>query len=80
MYRNERGGACSTRGEKKYVWSSDGKPEGKTLFGRPGNRWEGSIEMYLREIGCESVDCIHLARDGDKWRAVVNTVMNLDVL
>jgi len=67
-------------GEKKYASSSDGKPEGKTLFGRPGHRWEGRIEMYLREIGCESVDCIHLAQDRDKWRAVVNTVMNLLVL
>jgi hypothetical protein len=36
--------------------------------------------MDLREIGCESVDCIHLAHDRDKWRAVVNTLMNLHVL
>ena len=80
MCRSERGRACSTCGEKKHAWSSDGKRVGKTLFGRPGHRWESNVEMYLREIGFESVDCIRLAQDRDIWRAVVNTVMNLHVL
>jgi hypothetical protein len=35
--------------------------------------------MDLREIGFEDVDWIHLTRDRDRWRAVVNTVMNLRV-
>jgi hypothetical protein len=35
--------------------------------------------MYLKVVGCEEVDCIHLAQDRDKRLSVVNTVMNLQV-
>jgi hypothetical protein len=35
--------------------------------------------MDGREIGWEGVDRMHLVQDGDQWRAVVNTVMNLRV-
>jgi hypothetical protein len=38
------------------------------------------IEMDLREIGWGGVEWIHLAQDRDRWRAVVNAVMNLRVL
>jgi hypothetical protein len=38
-----------------------------------------NVRLYLREIRWQSVDCIHLARDRDQWRSVVNTVMNLCV-
>ena len=76
----KRGGACSTCGWKKYTQSSDRKPERKTLFGRPRHRWESNIEMYLREIGCESVECSHVAKGTNIWRAVVNRVMNLHAL
>jgi uncharacterized protein YebE (UPF0316 family) len=54
-----------------------GKAEGKRLLGRPRHRWEVDIRMDLREIGWGSVDWIQLARDRDRWRALVNTVMNL---
>jgi hypothetical protein len=57
-----------------------GKPEGKRPLGRPRRRWGNGIRMDLREIGWGSVDWIHLAQDRDRWRAVVNTVMNLRVL
>jgi hypothetical protein len=57
-----------------------GRPEGKTPLGRPGRRWEDNIKMDLREIGFGDVDWIHWAQDRDRWRAVVNTVMNLLVL
>jgi hypothetical protein len=59
-----------------------GKPEGKRQLGRPSRRWEDGIRMYLivREIGLGSVDWIQLAQDRDRWRALVNTVMNLRVL
>jgi hypothetical protein len=40
-------------------------------------RWEDDIEMEFWEVKWESVDWIHLAKDMDRWRAVVNTVMNL---
>jgi hypothetical protein len=57
-----------------------GKPEGKRPLGRPRRRWEDGIRMYLREIGWGSVDWIQLAQDRDRWRALVNMVMNLRVL
>jgi hypothetical protein len=57
-----------------------GKPEGKRLLGRPRRRCEDGIRMDLREISWGSVYWIHLAQDRDRWRAVVNTVMDLRVL
>jgi hypothetical protein len=57
-----------------------GKPEGKRPLGRPNRRWEDGIRMDLREIDWGSVDWIQLAQDRDRWRALVNTVMNLRVL
>jgi hypothetical protein len=57
-----------------------GKPEGKRLLGRPRRRWEDGIRMDLREIGWESVEWIYLAQDRDRWRTVVNALMNLRVL
>jgi hypothetical protein len=53
-----------------------GKPEGKRPLGRPRHRWV-DINMDLREIGWDGMDCIDLAQDRDQWRALVNTVMNL---
>jgi hypothetical protein len=52
-----------------------GRPEGRRPLGRPGRRWE-DIKMDLREIGFQDVDWIHWAQDRDRWRALVNTVMN----
>jgi hypothetical protein len=58
-----------------------GKPEGKTPLERPRRRWYDRIKMDLREIGWGGgVEWIHLAQDRDRWRAVVNAVMNLRVL
>ena len=56
-----------------------GKPEGKKQLGRPRRRWEDNIKKDLREVGCGGVDWIELARDRDRWRALVNAVMNLQV-
>jgi hypothetical protein len=55
-----------------------GKPEGKRPLGRPRRRWVDNIKMDLLEIGW-TVDWIGLAQDMDKWRALVNVVMNLRV-
>jgi len=55
-----------------------GKPEGKTPLGRPRRRWEDNIKMDLREVGGVG-DWMELAKDRDRWQALVNTVMNLRV-
>jgi hypothetical protein len=57
-----------------------GKPEGKGLPGRPRRRWEYNIKIDLREMVLEGEDWIRLTSDRDRWRALVNTVMNLRVL
>jgi len=54
-----------------------GKTEGKRPLGRPRHRWEDNIKMDLQEVGCGVMDWIELAQDRDRWRALVNVVMNL---
>jgi len=65
-----------------------GKPEGKRPLGRPRRRWEDNINMDLQEVvgGCgdwmelaQDRDWMELAQDRDMWRALVSTVMNLQV-
>ena len=56
-----------------------GKPEGKRPLGKPRRRWENNIKMDFQEMGCGGVDWIELARDGDRWRALLNAVMTLRV-
>ena len=52
-------------------------PEGMRQLGRHRHRWEDNIKIILHEVGCEAMDWIYLAHDRDRWRAVVNEVMNL---
>jgi 3-oxoacyl-ACP reductase-like protein len=56
-----------------------GKPEGKISLGRTRHRWENNIRMDLQEVGCVGIDWIGLAQDRDRWRALVNAVINLRV-
>jgi hypothetical protein len=55
------------------------KPEGKRPLGRPRRRWIDNIKMDLLEIGLSVVDWIGLSQDRYRWRALVNSVMNLRV-
>ena len=56
-----------------------GKPWGKSPLGRPRLTWEDNTKMDLQEVGCGGMGLIELAWDRDRWRALVNTVMNLRV-
>jgi hypothetical protein len=56
-----------------------GKPEGKSPLRRPTGRWENNIKTELQEMECGSMDWNKLAEDMDRWRALVNTLMNLRV-
>ena len=67
-------------GERRGVYSFlVGKPDGKRPLGRPRHRWEDNIKMDIREVGCGGMEWIDLAQDRDRWRALVNAVMNLRV-
>jgi hypothetical protein len=56
-----------------------GIPEGKRPLGRPRRRRVDNIKLDLTEIGWDGMDWIDLAQNRDQWRALVNTVMNLQV-
>jgi len=56
-----------------------GIPEGNRPLGRSKRRWEDNIKMDLQEVGCGGMDWIELAQARDRWRELVNAVMNLRV-
>jgi hypothetical protein len=67
-------------GEKRNAYRLlVGKPEGKRPLGRPICTWMDNIKMDLLEIGWGGMEWTGLAQDRDKWRALVNAVMNLRV-
>jgi hypothetical protein len=55
----------------------EGKPEGKRPMGRPRRIWEDNIKMDLQQVGCRGTDRIEVVQDRDKWRSLVNAVINL---
>ena len=74
------GRACSAYGGRRGVYRVlVGKAEGKRQFGRPRHRWEDNIKIDLQEVVCGDRDWIDLARDRDRWRALMNAVMNIRV-
>jgi len=70
------GGEYSTYGVYRVLV---GKPEGKRPLRGPRRRWKDNIKMDLQEVGCGGMEWIDLAQDRDRWRALVNAVMNLRV-
>jgi hypothetical protein len=73
-------GHVARMGEKRNVYTLlVGKPEGKRPLGRPRRRWIDNIKIDLLEIGLNVVDWIGLVQDRYRWRALVNSVMNLRV-
>jgi len=56
-----------------------GKPAGRRPMGRPRRRWVDNIKMDLQDVECGGMDWIELTRGRDRWRELVNAVMNLRV-
>ena len=54
-----------------------GRPRGKRPLGAPRHRWANDIIMYLHEAAREGMDWMDVIQDRDRWRALVNAVMNL---
>ena len=76
--KNDVGGNVARIGERRNLERDLlRKPEGKRPIGRPRRRWEDNIKMDLQEVGCGCMEWIELAQDLDRWRALVNKVMNL---
>jgi hypothetical protein len=74
------GGACSTNGEKRYSYRFlVGKAEGRRPLGRSRRKWLDNVRMDLVEVEGGDVDWIGLAQDRDRWRTLVNSVLNLRV-
>jgi len=73
-------GHVARMGEKRGVYRGlVGKPEGKRPLGRPRLRWEDDIKMDLQDVGCRVKDWIELAQGRNRWRALINALMNLRV-
>ena len=76
--RMRRAGPVARLGKRRSLyWILVGTPKGKRPLGRPRYRWEDNIKMDPQEVGCGVMDWIKLAEDRDRWRALVNAVMNL---
>jgi hypothetical protein len=74
------GGAFSMTGEKRNAYRLlVRKPEERRPLGRPRRRWLDNIRMGLVQVGWGDVDWIGLAQDRDRWRALVNSLLNFRV-
>jgi hypothetical protein len=74
------GEACSKIGEKRHAYRLlVGKPEGRRPLGSTRRKWLDNIRMDLVEVGWGDLDWIGLPQDRDRWRALVNSVLNLRV-
>jgi hypothetical protein len=57
--------------------TSVGRPNGKRPLGKPGRRWENNLKMNFQDVGLDGMMWVDLAQDTERWRALVNSVMNL---
>jgi hypothetical protein len=74
------GRACWTNGgEDESYRILVGKTEGRRPLRRPKRRWVNNIKMDLTTVGWDCMEWIDLAQDRDRWRALMNTLMNLRV-
>jgi hypothetical protein len=74
------GGTCGTHGgRERCLQGFSVRPEGKIPLGRPRPNWENHIKLNLREIGIDGANWLQLSQDRIRWRAFVNTVMNLRI-
>jgi hypothetical protein len=72
------GKACSVYGDGRGIYRFlVGKPEGKRPLVRTRYGWKSNIKIDHQGLGCKGMDWIELAQDRDRWRALVNEVMNL---
>ena len=79
---------------RRLIWAGDvvrmmlsnaygisvGKHEGKRPLGSPRRRWKDIIQLYLRQMCCDTGNSLDLAQDSAQWRAYLRTVLNLRVL
>jgi len=73
-------GHIARMGENRGVYRvSTENPEGNRPLGRPRSRWEDSIKMHLRGNLWQGMDWFDLTENRDRWRALVNAVMNFPV-
>jgi len=73
-------GHVACMGERRGVYGVlVRKPEGKRPLGRPRRKWDDNIKKGFQDVGCEGMDWIDVAQDRDRWRALVNAVLNLRV-
>jgi hypothetical protein len=78
--RLRRAGLVARMGEKRNAYRLlVGKPEARWPLGRPTRTSVDNIRTDLVEVGWGDVDWIGLIQDRDKWRALVNSVLNLRV-
>ena len=73
-------GHVGRMGERRSVYRVlVGESEEKRPLGRPRRRWEDNIKMDLQELGRGCMDWVEVAQDKDRWRSLVNAVMNFRV-
>ena len=76
--RKRRAGHVARMGESRGTYRVlVGKSEEKRPRGISRRRWKDNIKKDLQEVGCGGMDWIDLAQDKDRWRALMNAVMNL---